>query len=105
MDLEPESDNECSDSITNYVQIRNGGEAYSPVLWTGCGSNGLSHTIRSMANKLWIGITTYYFNKVISLSNKSHYIKLRNKLMFSVRSQFFIQAPVAQLVNHIEGFN
>ena len=65
MDLEPESDNECSDSISNYVEIRNGGEAYSPLLWTGCGNNILSHTIRSMSNKLWIGNNIYNFNRVI----------------------------------------
>ena len=56
MDLEPESDNQCSDSTPNYVEIRNGGEAYSPLLWRGCG-NSMPQTIRSMSNKLWIGIT------------------------------------------------
>ena len=32
-------------------------------------------------------------------------MKFRSKLMYSVLSQFFIQAPVGQLVKHIEAFN
>ena len=54
MNIEPQSDNQCSASSPNYVEIRNGGESDAPLLWRGCGSSA-PPTIRSMSNKLWIG--------------------------------------------------
>ena len=50
MDLSPGSDS-CN---TDYLEIRNGGSPDSPILWRGCGNGGLSTSIRSMSNKVWI---------------------------------------------------
>ena len=55
MSLQPQSDNQCGKSSPDFVEIRNGGEPYSPLLWRGCGGDA-PPTIRSMSNKLWIGI-------------------------------------------------
>ena len=54
MSLQPQSDNQCSSSSPDFVEIRNGGEPYAPLLWRGCGSDA-PPTIRSMSHKLWIG--------------------------------------------------
>ena len=53
MDLQPQSDNQCSPSSPDYIEVRNGGEPYAPLIWRGCG-NSPPPTIRSMSNKLWI---------------------------------------------------
>lgn len=39
----------------DYLEIRNGGEPDSPVLWRGCGSNGIPDAgLRSMSNQMWV---------------------------------------------------
>ena len=55
MDLEATSDGQCGSSSPDYVEIHNGGSFDSPLLWRGCGGT-FPDTIRSMSNKLWIGI-------------------------------------------------
>ena len=55
MNLQATSDGQCSATSPDYVEVRNGGSRDSPLLWRGCGTS-LPPTIRSMSNKLWIGI-------------------------------------------------
>ena len=39
----------------DFLEIRNGGEPDSPVLWKGCGSNGIPPGgLVSMSNRMWI---------------------------------------------------
>ena len=69
MSLQPQSDNQCSSSSPDFVEIRNGGEPFAPLLWRGCGGDA-PPTIRSMSNKLWIGNNFKLHKSLLTIHRK-----------------------------------